>query len=202
MRPPPPPGSSRRPRHRKFLVPVIAALAVMGVIALVRFSPNREIPSNAIEDGYENIDFDLLAGFPVEVDTDGRWQGVIPDAVKRLDSHPVDVRGFMLALEFVTGTDRIKKFLLLRDQASCCFGFVPAPNAVIVVTAASADGADYITDVPINVQGTLAVGDNYVDGKLEGLYRMSADQVLIPEKYQNMSSRIRTLQNRLLKGAQ
>ncbi len=133
--------------------------------------------------GFINLGFDVLGGFAYDitnVHTDavsGREQtrplSEIPRDIKAYDGKKISITGYVMPLRMKGG--RITEFLLVRDQASCCFGSVPQINHWIrVKMKGEGIDADYEPQV---VYGTLRVGENYEQGYLTGIYQLEADTV-------------------------
>jgi hypothetical protein len=126
--------------------------------------------------GETNVGFDVLGGFPFtppaydpakpDEPVAPRVDGQIPPAVKKLDSCKVVVTGFMLPTRMEGG--QVTEFLLLRDQAMCCFGEQPQMNEWVVVRMAKP--GMYLPDVPRAFEGTLKVGAVEENGYMCGIY--------------------------------
>lgn len=71
-------------------------------------------------------------------------------------------------------------FLLVRDQASCCFGAAPKMNHWIHVTAPE-PGLRVMTGRPITVLGTLRIGPFIEDGSVTSIYEMAGDKLELPD---------------------
>lgn len=126
--------------------------------------------------GETRAGFDVLGGFPFtppaydpakpDEPVGPRVDEQIPSAVRKLDGAKVRVTGFMLPTRMEGG--RVVEFLLLRDQAMCCFGEQPQMNEWIVVRMEK-PGA-YAPDVPKTFEGTLKVGAIVENGYMSGIY--------------------------------
>ena len=138
-------------------------------------------PSAATNTRFEEVGFDRLGGFPINVtqlmyssqNSDGQPSEVdeqIPEPIRKCDGQRVAVSGFMLPLKFDKGL--VTEFLLLKSQALCCYGAIPRINEWIVVNT---KGTRATMDRPIVVRGRLRVGETREDGLLTGIYRMEAE---------------------------
>jgi hypothetical protein len=126
--------------------------------------------------GETNAGFDVLGGFPFtppaydpakpDEPVAPRVDGQIPTAVKKLDGRKVVVTGFMLPTR-MEGR-QVTEFLLLRDQAMCCFGGQPQMNEWVVVRMAKP--GMYLPDVPRSFEGMLKVGAIEENGYMCGIY--------------------------------
>ena len=99
----------------------------------------------------------------------------VPEHVRKLDGRHVSIQGFMLPVE--TKKDRVSTFLLMADQASCCFGRVPEPNEWVVVDMIPKNGGPILMDTLIEIDGNLEVTEKWEDGFFVGIYHMKANSV-------------------------
>ncbi|MCG3205807.1 MAG: hypothetical protein KCHDKBKB_02530 [Elusimicrobia bacterium] len=129
---------------------------------------------------YQKIQFGELSDFLCDPDNpnlDPKDRTCeIPDKVKALDKKMISIQGFMIPLE---GDEegRIKTFVLVKDQMSCCFGGNPRLNAWIFVKMKDKKFADYVDFVPITVSGQFEVGMSKLEGQVSCLYRMEGEIV-------------------------
>ena len=131
--------------------------------------------------------FAMLSGFKcdtyTEIEPPHRYPVVklrdrIPDYIRPIDGRRVAVTGFMLPLR--TSAKGCTDLLLVRDQASCCFGATPKMNHWIRVTAPD-PGLRVVTGRPITVLGTLRVGPFVENGSITSIYEMSGDRLELPD---------------------
>jgi hypothetical protein len=127
------------------------------------------------------LGFDVLAAFPYAVPEmlpAGQEQSApkqpIPAAVQAFSGKRAVVSGYMLPLQLQEG--RARQFLLVRNQASCCYGVAPAMNEYVLVTMAN-EGVRPVMDVPITVVGTIKVGETYEEGLLVGIYQLDGEKI-------------------------
>lgn len=116
----------------------------------------------------------------VSFETFGKWKYIenqtpIPEAVKKFDGKMVEISGLMLSMNRVQNLDR---FILVQSLWGCCFGQVPAPNHIIVVTLKPNRVVEYCPD-PIRVTGTFSVGETREKGAVVSIYRMEAANVVV-----------------------
>ncbi len=144
-------------------------------------------PSRPRLGGYAPLDFQRLSGFVFDLDQAVREASPtnlqyaiaqtlrqIPTNLLALDHHPVSLEGFVLPLRLTNGL--CTEFLLMRDQSMCCFGKLPRINEWVAVVAPAGFKAEL--DRPQVVSGKFEVGDFREEGRLVGLYRLTADHVV------------------------
>ncbi len=141
-------------------------------------------------DGFRSINFDELAsyeydpiaaGVPLLGSTPNPQQTTervdqIPAAIRKLNGTRAGVAGFMMPIEMEK--DRVKSFLLMRNQLACCFGMMVGFNEWIFVELPDGRPTKFVPDVPIVAYGTLEVGEEIEDGIVMSIYRMAADDVV------------------------
>lgn len=158
-----------------------AALGLPAAIGIAAEAPPRTFVSAGREALV--LGFDLLASFPYEVPGPADASGAaaspapkspIPANVQAFNGRWAAVTGFMLPLELKEG--RAKQFVLVRNQASCCYGLAPNLNEYVLVTMTGA-GVRPEMDVPVTVVGTLKVGETYEGGLLVGIYQLDGEQL-------------------------
>jgi hypothetical protein len=93
----------------------------------------------------------------------------IPADIKALNGKRVSVIGYLMPLREEAG--KSTEFLLMRTQATCCFGIAPTITDLITVKAAG-KGVPTIMDDLLEIHGTLKVGTVREDGYIVGVYRM------------------------------
>lgn len=133
--------------------------------------------------GFLALPWDGLSGYDYDTDSAtelhaaNRPIGMIPRAIAKLDGRTVMLKGFMLAVTM--DDDRVKEFMLMKNQLLCCYGVTPKMNEWVYVTCRA--NADYVKDVPVTVYGRLRVGEQFDGGALNSIYRLDADDVELPE---------------------
>lgn len=129
------------------------------------------------------LGFDVLASFPYEMPelpapgaakNEVAGKQPIPAAVRAFSGRLAAVTGFMLPLALKDG--RAKQFVLVRNQASCCYGVTPNLNEYVLVTM-TGEGIRPEMDVPVTVVGRLKVGETYEDGLLVGIYQLDGERL-------------------------
>ena len=141
-------------------------------------------------DGFRSINFDELASFEYDPIAAGvpllgsapnpqqttERVDQIPPAIRKLNGTRAGVSGFMMPIEMEK--DRVKSFLLMRNQMACCFGMMVGFNEWIFVELPEGRPTKFVPDVPIVAYGTLEVGEEVEDGIVMSIYRMAADDVV------------------------
>ena len=101
----------------------------------------------------------------------------VPSRLREKSGAKVAVEGFMIPT-VVDENNKVKEFLLLPDQMSCCFGQSPEANGWVVVTASN--GVEVLMDRIIRVTGTLTVEERWDEEFFVGLYHMDCKDVTGP----------------------
>jgi hypothetical protein len=122
------------------------------------------------------LGFDVLASFPYDLPETGTSSvpARIPEAIHRLNGRRSVITGFMVPLQLEEG--RARRFVLVRNQSSCCYGVAPALNEYVLVTMDGV-GTRPVMDTPVRVTGKLRVGETYEEGMLVGLYQFQGESV-------------------------
>ena len=134
--------------------------------------------SGVKHDRFKRVSFETLAGFEYKDKSD---QGV-PEKIRAMNGKDISVRGFMFPLE--SDGERLTTFMLVKDQASCCFGGIPKVNHWIYVQMVGDKKADYVDSVPVTVYGKLSIGTTTVE-EMKGLYSVKAERVWAPRVHED-----------------
>ena len=154
---------------------------------------NSSLPEESVdklpplEEGsvFKPLAFRDLTNFEYLVDweTDGKdfdfaaYSKRVPSRLREKSGAKVAVEGFMLPT-VVDENNKVKEFILLPDQMSCCFGQSPEANGWVVVS--SSDGVDVLMDRIIRVTGTLTVEERWDEEFFVGLYHMDCKTITGP----------------------
>lgn len=103
----------------------------------------------------------------------------VPDWVKKYDGQRVLLTGYLMPLQMENG--RAKKFVMMRDVNTCCYGAVPNMNDYLVVTMAG-EGVEPVQDVPVDLIGVFRIDHRYEDGYVVSLFAMQGEKFLGPKK--------------------
>jgi hypothetical protein len=180
----------RHPWRRRVAWLALAAALRAGAGAAETPAPP---PPRSITVGSEtalDVGFEHLASFPYVVTDAGtgatpaqiegaRRRDQVPPVVRALDGKRVTLSGYMLPLQMEKG--RAKKFVLMRDVSTCCFGATPNMNDYVVVTM-KGEGVPAVPDIPTAFLGVLHIGERYEGGYLVSLYDFDAEKSLGPRK--------------------
>ena len=156
-------------------------------------APSADLaPRKVAVDGSEvfALGFDKLSAFPytlVDAGT-GATAAEIAEHVKKdqvpswlhiYDNQRVLLTGYMMPLQIENG--RSKKFVMMRDVTTCCYGAVPNMNDYLVVTMKGA-GIEVIQDVPVELLGTFRIDQRYEGGYVVSLFVMDGEKLLGAKK--------------------
>lgn len=128
--------------------------------------------------GPHRVGWDALSGYlytrekPPVPGADETALGRIPEAVLGISGKRVTVTGFQMPLRMRGETNDIDELLLLRNPYQCCFGVAPRPNEWIVARIAAGASVES-GPIVVTLTGVLEVGEEYREGSLASVYRMS-----------------------------
>jgi hypothetical protein len=104
-----------------------------------------------------------------------------PERIRRFDGVAARLEGWM-----IPGTierSKVLDFMLVRDNAACCFGGAPKDDEWVQVTMAPGTHATYMRYAKIAVTGVLEVGGGaLVEGVQPPALRMRATECVLIEK--------------------
>lgn len=103
----------------------------------------------------------------------------IPASVFAWNGKQIAIQGFMQPLD-LDGENHVKRFMLMRNQAACCYGAPITLADWIDVTAPDGKVFDVMLHKPITVLGKLEVGEKLVDDFAVSVFRLAPDKVLPP----------------------
>ncbi|MGA2082922.1 MAG: DUF3299 domain-containing protein [Holophaga sp.] len=157
----------------------LALACVSGILVyalgaeLAALPPRVKVPPGATLVSFADLAGTDLPGDPGQARQGDYLKGV-PDRIRKLDNHRVVIEGFMIP----TGTERarVRSFLLVRMQASCCFGLPPQISDIMEVRMAG-ESAEPLRDRTVDVVGTFHVQEHWAGPYLGSLYQMDADTV-------------------------
>jgi hypothetical protein len=115
---------------------------------------------------FDDIKLELKKGDPYD-------PALLTDKVKKLDGHPIRIRGFILPSFQQSG---IKQFVLVRDNQECCFGPGALLHDCIIVEMVPPATADFSTR-PVSVEGTFSLRELKLDGKYLAIYHLDGKEV-------------------------
>lgn len=157
----------------RVMVRVLMIFCLIFLVALgVHYRPTQNFdyssPANAVQtvNGLTKVNFDFLGGYRYEGEKD------IPPTVKELDGKRVEIKGFMLPIDFDGAV--VTSFMLMSTQAGCCFGVIPRDNEFVYAEFPKGKSTKFLIDVPLNVTGVLHIGRDTLVG---GVYSMTVESV-------------------------
>lgn len=184
------------PRSLRRRVGLIAACFVAAAAPLVAQTPAPPADLQEIRKvPYENgeilaVGFEKLAGYeytivdsasgatPEEIEA-SKKRDQIPAWIRIYQDQRVALTGYMMPLQMVNGL--AKKFIMMRDITTCCYGNVPNMNEYVVVSMPG-EGVKVIADVPVVFVGILRIAETYENGYIVSLYQMDGEKLLGPKK--------------------
>ena len=150
----------------------------------IEIIPSR-LPPMEENSEYELIPFRDLTNFVYEVnwELDGQdfdfsaYSQRVPKKVRQKNGLSVAIEGFMIPT-IVDENNKVKEFLLLPDQMSCCFGQSPEANGWVVVSAPN--GVEVLMDEVIRATGSLSVEERWDEEFFVGLYHLDCNEITGP----------------------
>jgi hypothetical protein len=160
-------------RFRRYAPLAAAALALAYALGLELFRLPR---APAVPPGVERVAFGDLAGLrqPGSNARPGDYLKGVPRAIRDLDQRRVLIQGFMIPTE--GGRRGVEEFLLVRSQATCCFGIPPTAADVVAVHMAGPP-VPALRDRVINVVGRLHVTEQWAGPMLGSLFQLDGETV-------------------------
>lgn len=149
-------------------------------------------PRKVTVDGAEayTVGFDKLTSFPYTIVDAGT--GATPEEIKAAqekDQVPASIRlyhgqrvlltGYLMPLTIENGLT--KKFVIMKDVNTCCYGSVPNMNDYVVVSMKGA-GVTPVQDVPVDIVGTFRIDQKYEGGYIVSLFAFDGEKFLGAKK--------------------
>lgn len=143
----------------------LGLLTVVGGVSYHSYVYATEVP-----EGYERISFAMLQPDPKHP------LKPIPPAAKTLNEKRIFVKGYIHPS--VAGMGPVRRFVLVPDMGTCCFGGQPKLTKMIEVTLTGALAAQYSTSRR-KLAGTLKVDDRLkpVSGLKGVYYQLECDYI-------------------------
>ncbi|HEX2853516.1 MAG TPA: DUF3299 domain-containing protein [Opitutaceae bacterium] len=192
-----------QPAHKTFSAPARKLAGVCRAVFLCSLAvslaaqapvppPASTAPVKISVDGDDvfAVGFDKLAAFeytivdaatgatPEEIEK-ARQRDQVPDWIKLYQDKRVALTGYLMPLQVENGLS--KKFIMMRDITTCCFGNVPNMNEYVIVTMKTG-GVKPIQDVPVVLVGVFKIEEKYENGYVVALYQMDGEKFLGPKK--------------------
>jgi hypothetical protein len=120
---------------------------------------------------FDDIKFDITQDQPF-------LASMVPERSRALVGQPILIRGYVNPYYCVSHTG-ITRFLLVRDNGTCCFGPAPLLCDCILVTMEDGKSIDFPGNTPITVSGTFRLEDVRFEeeGNPLAIYQMSGEFV-------------------------
>jgi hypothetical protein len=128
---------------------------------------------------FEYTIIDSATGASPEEIEKAKQRDQVPAWIKVYQDKRVALTGYLMPLQMENGL--AKKFIMMRDITTCCFGNVPNMNEYVIVTMKSG-GVKPIMDVPVVLTGTFKIAEKYENGYVVALYQMDGEKFLGPKK--------------------
>jgi len=127
----------------------------------VRAEPRLSPAERLARDGFEALRMNDAerASIAAALEASGHKQlplECFPERVRELDGASAVLRGWMIPGRM--GKRAVRDFMLVRDNAACCFGAMPTFDEWIHVEMEPGHEAKYLKQVCVEVTGTLAIG--------------------------------------------
>lgn len=152
----------------------------------LRSEPN--VPRKIVVSGAEayEIGFEMLSAFPYTIVDTGTGasseemklataRDQVPQWLRVYQKKRIVLTGYMLPIQIENGL--AKRFFVMRDVTTCCYGKTPNMNDYVVVTM-KGNGVTIVQDIPIVVVGILNIGEKYEYGYLVSLFEMEGERFL------------------------
>lgn len=132
---------------------------------------------------YHAISWKELANFAYTPSVTPRSRKItpphLPASVSGLNGRALRLSGYMMPVDMEG--ENVASFVLVRNQALCCFGRTPAMNEWVLVRFPPGHSVAMNMDKPIAVEGNFEVGEQIEEGAVVSLYRMVAQRVEVEE---------------------
>lgn len=114
---------------------------------------------------FDDIKFDIQPDAPFD-------REMLTDQIESLVGKRIAIRGYILP----SARDKLRDFVLVRDDQECCFGPGAALYDCILVEMAPGEVADFSLR-PVAVEGVFRVEPLDIFGQTRAVFRMTADKV-------------------------
>ena len=105
----------------------------------------------------------------------GAYGAGVPARLRRLENQRVVIQGFMIPT--LDEGRRVREFLLVRSQASCCFGIPPQLSDLVSVRMTGAP-AEILVDRPVNVIGIFHIHETWAGDCIASLFQLAGQSVV------------------------
>jgi hypothetical protein len=171
----------------------LLSFALCAAVAAEAASPAGPPPAPQVTIGGQSLlelGFEHLAAFPYDIVDGGTGatkaeieaaakRDQIPEWIHIYDGKKIVLTGYMLPLQLDNGL--AKKFVLMKDTNTCCFGGTPRMNDYVVCQMEGA-GVESIQDIPVQLTGVIHIAEKREDGYVVSLFTMDGEKFLGPKK--------------------
>jgi len=134
-------------------------------------TPPAPTAAKETSDDFQTVTFDELSGFDYALYAEeSKTKHEVPAKIAALSGKKIAVDGYMMPIQYEAGG--AKKFILMKNQFSCCFGGTPKLNEWVEVTMDGGAVAAYEHRALITAWGVLEVKPESRDGMATSLYKM------------------------------
>jgi hypothetical protein len=134
--------------------------------------------------GVTATSFGDLSDFELPNNLEQRHPGdiakLLPKSILDLDSKKVLIQGFMIPTH--AENQKVKEFMLVRSQTSCCYGIPPQLYDVVEVHMTDKP-AEPLMDRVVTVMGNFHVKEHWAGQYLGSLYQLDAESVVSASPY-------------------
>lgn len=168
------------------LLPTLASQSINPSVAVVAKAPTKVVIDG--KDAFA-VGFDKLSAFPYTIVDSGtgaspeeieqaKKRDQVPEWIRIYHNKRVALTGYLMPLQVENGL--AKKFVMMKDINTCCYGAVPNMNDYVVVSMK--EGVRPIQDVPVELVGVLRVEEKYEGGYITALFQMEGEKFLGAKK--------------------
>jgi hypothetical protein len=129
---------------------------------------------------FEYVIVDAGTGASADEIEVARKRDQIPPWIRLYDGERVQLTGYLLPLS-IEKDGQTKKFIMMKDVNTCCYGAVPNMNDYVIVTMKTG-GAAPVQDVPVMLVGVFRVAEKYEGGYVTSLFEMDGEKFLGAKK--------------------
>ncbi len=151
-------------------------------------SATQPAPAASADGKAQSVSFNELAGFKLKfkytlsetgerIIVPGSLNPQIPGNVKDLSGKKVAVRGYLLPIEYEAG--KSTRFILMKFTPECLYCSSPTVCDWVDATSKEGVAVPRTSQVPVEVVGTLEVGEKLEDGLITSVYQMKVDTVTV-----------------------
>ncbi len=159
--------------------------AALGLLSLALVSAGGAadvtVPAQVNQKAFPYVSFSILSNFPYELPDPlagpvVATPNVIPQNVMAYNRKPITVRGFILPLDL--DEKGVSQFILTASYDMCYFGAPIQMNEWVMVKMKNGQRVPF-SHYPVYVSGAFEVGEDKKDGRVQSLYRIAGDSMVV-----------------------